>query len=146
MGLSTENNFLYGSSDIAYVMFQNGTAKTNFYQKIMSWDLIPEADFPIPKTEGELNIVKPKNLSDEDILEIEKKIFEQKKEELLKQYEGKYIALVDGLVIDSDIDFSELAKRVYATYGYRAIFMTRVIRNEKSHKISSPKFKSTKDI
>jgi hypothetical protein len=133
--------------DITFGINQNATGQNSVFQFGQN-SFGSQQYTPQRLTQDDSRIIFSEQffLSDEDILEIEKKFFEQKKEELLKQYEGKYIALVDGLVIDSDIDFSELAKRVYATYGYRAIFMTRVIRNEKSHKISSPKFKSTKDI
>ena len=46
--------------------------------------------------------------------------------QLLKEYAGKYVAIIDKVVVDSDSDFSPLAKRVYEKHGYRDILMTRV--------------------
>ena len=47
-------------------------------------------------------------------------------ESLLEQYEGKYVAILNKTVVDSDDNFSRMAKRVYDKYGYKAILMTRV--------------------
>ncbi len=50
-------------------------------------------------------------------------------EELLSQYSGKYIAVLDDQVVDSDSSFHDLATRVYAKYGYRDMFMPKVVRD-----------------
>jgi hypothetical protein len=44
----------------------------------------------------------------------------------LADYKGKYVALLNKQIVDSDTDFSRLAERVYAKFGYRDIFMPRV--------------------
>ncbi len=80
-------------------------------------------------------------MSDEEIIKAEKKIFDSKKEQLLEKYEDKYVAMINGEVVDSDKEFSDLAKRVYETHGYKAIFMSRVTRHEKVHRIPSVKLK-----
>lgn len=72
-------------------------------------------------------------------LEQQKIIFDNKKKELIADYEGKYIALINGKVEDSDTNFSDLANRVYTKYGYREIFMTLVTKENKPHRLS-PKF------
>ncbi len=52
--------------------------------------------------------------------------YEANRESFLGEYEGKYIALINKRVVDSDVSFSDLAKRVYEKYGYKAIVMTKV--------------------
>lgn len=54
--------------------------------------------------------------------------FERHREEFLKDYAGKFIALIERQVVDTDSDWETLAVRVYARYGYREIFMPRVER------------------
>lgn len=72
-------------------------------------------------------------------LEKEQANYLKKKDELVAKYNGKYIALVNGEVKDSDDTFSDLAKRVYSKFGYREIFMTLVTKEKSPHKLS-PKF------
>ena len=76
-----------------------------------------------------------------DILELAKKFYLDHKETLLKKYKGKYIAVLNNKVIGSDKDFSKLAKRVYAKYGYQTIYMPFVDVKEKVVKIPSPRIK-----
>jgi len=85
-------------------------------------------------------------LTDEAIIRREMKWYEEKKEDYLKNYEGKYIALLNGELLDSDVAISELAKRVYEKYGYIAIFIPLVTRRTKPYRISSPRFKQVKIV
>jgi hypothetical protein len=50
-------------------------------------------------------------------------------------YIGKFIAVLDGRIIDSDADKAALAKRVYANYGYRRIYMDQVTPDEREYRI-----------
>src|SRR4051794_38882510 len=75
-------------------------------------------------------------LADEAIIRREMKVYEDNKEEYLEKYEGKYIAMLNGVVLDSSDSISELAERVYTKFGYRAIFMTLVTRRTKPYRIS----------
>ena len=52
--------------------------------------------------------------------------YEANRDRLSKNYGGKFVAIVDGTVVDSDDEFGTLSQRIYSTYGYRAIVMTRV--------------------
>jgi len=74
-------------------------------------------------------------LTDEDIILGEMKLYDQNKAEYLTKFEGKYITMLNGTVLDSDPDFSNLATRVYKKYGYQAIYMPLVTRREKPYKI-----------
>ncbi len=47
-----------------------------------------------------------------------KTYFEKNKESLVRRYEGKYIAIWENEVLDSDTSFSSLAQRVYEKLGY----------------------------
>ncbi len=83
-------------------------------------------------------------LIDEATIRREMKWYEEKKEEYLQKYEGKYIALLNGELLDSDASISEMAKRVYEKHGYIAVFMTLVTRRSKPYRIASPRFKRVK--
>ncbi len=49
-------------------------------------------------------------------------------DELLPQYEGKYVAIINRTLVDSDTDESSLQKRVQDKYESPALFTTRVTR------------------
>lgn len=59
-------------------------------------------------------------------------------EALYQTYAGKYIALIDEQVVDSDTSFHELATRVYTKYGVRDMFMPKVER-ERTVRVSGPR-------
>ena len=88
-----------------------------------------------------LEIEKMSIPQDIDILELAKKFYLTHKETLLKKYRGKYIAILNNKVIGSDKDFSKLAQRVYAKYGYQTIYMPFVDIKEKVVKVPSPEIK-----
>ncbi len=46
---------------------------------------------------------------------------------LASRYGGEYVAIVDRAVVDHSRDFDVLARRAFATYGHRSIFMPRVV-------------------
>jgi hypothetical protein len=46
--------------------------------------------------------------------------------QLLPMYEGKYVAVLDGQVVDSDIDERALVQRVYQRFGYQPIYVQLV--------------------
>lgn len=68
--------------------------------------------------------------------------FESQREHLLAEYEGKYVAILNGKVIDADEDFAQLAERVYRREGYRDIFMPLVERRPAVLTIPSPHVKN----
>jgi hypothetical protein len=67
------------------------------------------------------------------------------KTELLRdtRYNGKYIAILGGKLVDSDEELPELAKRVYSKYGYIPILMTKVVAESRKFESSSPEKPST---
>ena len=77
------------------------------------------------------------------ILEMEYKAFLEMREKLLEdeRYEGKWVAILDGELIDCDEDGSVLAKRVYEKHGYRPILIERIIEKERPLRFPSPRFR-----
>lgn len=45
---------------------------------------------------------------------------------LLATYEGLYVAIVNGQVVDSDRDERTLVQRVYQTFGYQPLYVQYV--------------------
>ena len=97
---------------------------------------------PSPRTFDSEMII----LSDKEKLKMEVNEFEFNKRRFLAEYEGKYIALVNGKVLDSDKDFNTLAKKVFGKYDYRPIYMPFVTREKRKFRIATPKIKSRKKM
>ena len=76
--------------------------------------------------------------SEKDIFDISKEYYKKNKNDLLKKYKAKHIAIIGKKVVDSDKEFSKLIKRVYKKYGYKNIFMPYVDKKEKIAIIPSP--------
>ena len=70
-----------------------------------------------------------------------KAYFERNKETLIRNYEGKYIAIWGNQVLDSDTSFSSLAQRVYEKLGYVSIYMPFVTSKPRVLRFHSPKYK-----
>lgn len=113
-----------------------------------SFPIFTFPDFFIPmiedifskKTSEEQKIEDLKTPLDIDVFEMSKEYYKENKNELLKKYKDKHIAIIGKDVVDSDKDFPELIKRVYKKYGYENIFMPYVDKKEKIAIIPSPIF------
>lgn len=46
--------------------------------------------------------------------------------QLLSMYEGKYVAVLNGQVVDSDVDERALVQRVYQKFGYQPMYVQLV--------------------
>jgi|SRR5215813_2015788 len=62
----------------------------------------------------------------DDLFEAEKSAFEAMREKLLVQYEGQYVAIYKGQVVDHDSDKLRLGLRVYSQFGYQPIYVQLV--------------------
>jgi hypothetical protein len=60
---------------------------------------------------------------------------------LLKTHNGKWVAIFKGELVDSAENISELSKRVYAHWGYQAIYMDEVRAEPRVYRIPSPRLK-----
>ncbi len=102
-----------------------------------------EAPFPgigIPE-EPEERSVDPTQLYDyHKAFEREKKIFREKERRLKKDYEGKYVAMLQGEVVDVDEDVRRLTERIQKSYGKNPVYIGPVGR-VKTFKIPSPRLK-----
>lgn len=73
-----------------------------------------------------------------------KAYYERNKERLTRQFEGKYIAIWENDVLDSDTSFSSLAQRVYEKLGYVSIYMPFVTSKRRVMRFESPKYRRLK--
>lgn len=75
-----------------------------------------------------------------DEFEREREAFLRLEDSLLghETYRGKFVALHGGTVVDVDVDKRELAKRVYARFGYIPIYIGRVERTRRVVDMPSP--------
>jgi len=73
--------------------------------------------------------------------------FEANRNEIEKAFRGKFVAIWENTIIDSDADFSELAGRIYGQYGYIPIYMPFAGRRLKlqfpSPRVRQPKKNAT---
>lgn len=65
--------------------------------------------------------------------------YERNKAKLAKRYLGEYVALVEQQLVDHDADFSALAKRVFARFGTRPVFIHRCERGHRTVHLRSPR-------
>ena len=56
--------------------------------------------------------------------------YESRRAHLERKYAGQYVAIVGRAVVDHDVAFEALARRVFARFGPRSICMPRVGRDE----------------
>lgn len=56
----------------------------------------------------------------------EQRVYERRHRELLPQYRGRYIAMLNGQVIDDDTDRLALRRRVRKQHGQTPVFFTLV--------------------
>ncbi|MCX7000256.1 MAG: DUF5678 domain-containing protein [Candidatus Sumerlaeota bacterium] len=103
--------------------------------------VIPSKDDIFKRKTEKLEIEKLNIPKDVDILEFAKNFYLDHKEALLKKYRNRYVAILNNKVVGSDKDFSKLAQRVYAKYGYQTIYMPFVEIEERIVRITSPRIK-----
>jgi hypothetical protein len=66
--------------------------------------------------------------------------FLQKKQELLNDpaYRNKFVAVVDGKVVDSDYNDGALAERMYRKFGYIPLYIGKIATEEETFDVPSP--------
>ena len=68
--------------------------------------------------------------------------YERNRDQLLEKYRGHTVAIVDRAVIDHDRDFERLARRVFARFGARSIFMPRLTGEGERVRVRSPRVRA----
>jgi Family of unknown function (DUF5678) len=71
-----------------------------------------------------------------DYLIHQQNLYQVAKPELFGQYEGRYIAFENGVVLDSDRDDRQLMPRLCAKYGHRDILVEYVCDPEPQLSVS----------
>lgn len=65
--------------------------------------------------------------------------YEAHRGELARRYAGRFVAIVDGAVVDHAPEFEPLAERVFAKYGVRSVLMPRVVAERAPARVRSPR-------
>jgi hypothetical protein len=65
--------------------------------------------------------------------------FEANRKRLLRRYRDEYVAIVNRRVVDHDLDFGTLARRVFEKYGPRPIAIPRVTPEVRVIHLRSPR-------
>ena len=76
--------------------------------------------------------------SEKELLDSWERYLEEHWDELSAKYKGRYIAIWEDTVYDSDKDLVALAERVYAALGYRPIFMPHIGKQKSVAQFFSP--------
>lgn len=102
-----------------------GLSLTRFLEKVAEDyggepALISEVAPPVQATEDRVEARKA-------IIRKEQAAYEEQHPELFKLYADKYIAMIDGAVIDHDIDKIALKERLRVQFGKQTIFVTPVL-------------------
>jgi dCTP deaminase len=69
--------------------------------------------------------------------EAARRYFNTYRDQILEQYEGQYVAILNDEIVDYDSNWEELSERTYRSFGDRNLFMPFASRKEKGHKIVS---------
>ena len=68
--------------------------------------------------------------------------FERVKGQLASQYAGRYVAFMEGQVVNSDVDRATLARRFYERHGNVSVCIARVGENRETIRITTPFFRT----
>lgn len=61
------------------------------------------------------------------------------KSNFIQEFEGKYVAMKNGNIIDSDADYSKLVSRVFRNFpSQESIYITRVVEGERVAHFDTP--------
>ncbi len=72
-------------------------------------------------------------------LEASERWYGRNAQRLLRRYPGKWLAIIDERLVDSDADWEALSDRVFDRFGVRSFFMPRAEAGERVVKLRSPR-------
>jgi hypothetical protein len=123
--------------------------RTSLYLRGVPRDVIGEAKAQAARrgttlarfvTEAMVRSLAPGDVASEDgPLAADFAWYEAHRQALVRRYEGSYVAIVGGKVIDHDRDFAALAERVFARVGQRPVLMPKVAREAAVVRARSPR-------
>jgi hypothetical protein len=99
--------------------------------------VVPIAEYREFEAWRERHISTP--LSPDDEWEKARRAFERMRSKLLKTHKDQFVAILNNQVVDSDAEIGTLARRVYARFGYRPIYMQKVTEQPRLARILSPR-------
>jgi hypothetical protein len=107
---------------------------------LIRWYAVKPSSMANPIDVLEQEVVPPVTYepSEYEFLDSWERYLEEHWHELVAQYNGKYVAIWEDSVCDSDKDLAELAKRVYAAIGYKPIFMPYIGKQRSVAEFFSP--------
>jgi hypothetical protein len=102
--------------------------------------LLPDVHPGAPSKLSGLPIFKPEMSNISELFIKERDAFLKMKDELLghETYQGKFVAIYEGNVVDFAENEKELAKRVYRKFGYIPIYIGKVEKEQVVGEMSSP--------
>lgn len=113
--------------------------------KYLNWmpPVAPTSDKYLPNIyldASPTSILKPRLIPNVELFNRERDAFLRMKDSLCshEKYKGKFVAIHSGNVVDVDENKKELAKRVYAKYGYIPIYIDKVEKKRIVGEMSSP--------
>ena len=106
-----------------YSFFAQRFAKAVHSWIDINYEMSKQQECTAPKSEG---------------FQYEKESFEKMKTELLSKYEGEYVAIYGGKVVDHGKNQIEVLNRVYQKYGYVEVYCHLVTRTPITYRIVTP--------
>ena len=85
------------------------------------------------RDQAERYIAEQRRLLDREIA-----TYERMKSDLLKTHKGKFVAILNGELIDSDANKETLTERVYRKYGYRTMLIREVMEAPRIYQMGGP--------
>jgi hypothetical protein len=68
----------------------------------------------------------------------EERTFHQKRAQLLRRYEGQFVALYRGRVVGHDSDDEELAQRMFEQFGDVPFYIVKIEKEPTVYELPSP--------
>jgi hypothetical protein len=99
--------------------------------------IVPIAEYREFEAWRERRISPP--LSPNDEWEQGRQAFERMRSKLLETHKDQFVAILNTQVVDADAEIGTLARRVYARFGYRPIYMQKVTEQPRIARIFSPR-------
>lgn len=106
-------------------------------EELVARDCLQPGSTPRPK----FRVGEPENPEDSDLQE-DYAYFRANIDELLPEYEGKQVAIINRTIVDVDDDWSTLAGRISEKYGRRSVLMTKVTPHSRIIRMPSVFLKS----